>query len=85
MSLCAITTIDNPFNPLENFNDWLNFDMEKGYLTCEILDKNSYTSNQLSDKENNDEIEKAIDFLVENKFAINKLTGKIVPYKKVTK
>ena len=33
--LVAITTFDNPFNPFTQFTEWLLFDKEKGYTTCE--------------------------------------------------
>lgn len=31
---CAITTFDNPYDPLENFDEWYRFDEDKGYHTC---------------------------------------------------
>ena len=32
-----LTTIDNPYNPFENFDEWENFDRIKGYNTCNYL------------------------------------------------
>ena len=64
MSVVSITTIDNPYDPIEQFNQWYMFDMDKGYNTCSLLDRVSYTSNQLSDAENDAEIERAIDEIV---------------------
>ena len=34
-----LTTIDNPFDPFTQFDDWLRFDEEKGYHTCQFLAK----------------------------------------------
>ena len=43
------TTIDNPFHPLNEFDDWLAFDKRKGYNTLEKLDKFYKTSDLISD------------------------------------
>lgn len=43
------TTIDNPFHPLNEFDDWLAFDRRKGYNTLEKLDKFYKTSDLISD------------------------------------
>ena len=43
------TTIDNPFHPLNEFDDWLAFDRRKGYNTLEKLDKFYKTSDIISD------------------------------------
>lgn len=60
----AITTIDNPFHPIDQWIEWLMFDMEKGYNTCGLLDRIAKTSSQFSEKENLKEIERAIDEIV---------------------
>lgn len=59
-----LTTIDNPFNPFEDFDSWLQFDIEKGYYSCSYLARIAKTSDQLSDYENNLEIERAIDEII---------------------
>ena len=60
----AITTLDNPFDPIDEFDDWYRFDTDKGYNTCAYLDRIALTSDSLSDQENLDEIERAIDCLL---------------------
>lgn len=60
----ALTTIDNPWNPFTNFNEWFLFDVEKGYNSSEYLGRISHTSNQLTDEENEEEIESAIDEII---------------------
>ena len=63
-----LTTIDNPFDPFENFNSWFLFDVEKGYNSCAYLARIAQTSDQFTEKENNEEIEKAIDEIIEHDF-----------------
>ena len=63
---CALTTIDNPYSPFDEFNDWFLFDVQKGYNSCSYLARIAKTSNALSDKQNDEEIERAIDEIVLN-------------------
>ena len=44
------------------------FDIEKGYNTCEYLDRIARTSEQFSDEENDLEIERAIDEIIKYDF-----------------
>lgn len=64
MAKCALTTFDNPFDPIEQFDSWLRFDIDKGYNSCCYLDRIAKTSDSLSDAENDREIERAIDEIV---------------------
>lgn len=64
MIKCALTTFDNPFDPIDQFDSWFLYDIEKGYNTCERLARFANTSDQLTEKENNKEIERAIDEIV---------------------
>ena len=61
----ALTTFDNPFNPFTNFNEWFIWDTTHGYNSCGYLARIARTSSQLTDEENNAEIERAIDEIVE--------------------
>lgn len=63
-SKCALTTFDNPYDPFEQFTSWFLFDVEKGYNTCAYLGRIARTSDQLSDTENDMEIERAIDEII---------------------
>ena len=69
MARVALTTIDNPYDPFEQFNDWFLFDVEKGYNSCAYLDRIAQTSDQFSDEENENEIERAIDEIIKYDFA----------------
>ena len=68
MARCALTTIDNPFDPFEQFIPWFLFDEEKGYHSCAYLGRIAKTSDQLTDDENDLEIERAIDEIIQYDF-----------------
>lgn len=72
-----LTTIDNPYDPFENFKSWLMFDKEKGYNSSERLARIAVLTDEMSDVEIDEEIERAIDTIIE--FDILDI------YKKVTK
>lgn len=65
---CALTTFDNPFDPFEQFTSWFLFDEEKGYHSTSYLGRIARTSEQLSDVENEIEIERAIDEIIKYDF-----------------
>ena len=73
---CMLTTIDNPFNPFEQFTSWFLFDIEHGYNTCSRLARIAKFSDDLTQKEIDAENERAIDEIIENDF--------LNIYKKVT-
>jgi len=60
----ALTTFDNPYNPIDDFSSWFSFEVEKGYNSSGLLARFARTSDLLSDEENNVEIERAIDEIV---------------------
>ena len=64
----ALSTIDNPYNPFTQFTDWLMFDNDKGYQSCAYLARIANCSDQMSDEENNEEIERAIDEIIKYDF-----------------
>lgn len=65
---CMLTTFDNPYNPFEQFASWFLFDVEKGYNTSSYLGRIARISDQLSEEENNLEIERAIDEIIKYDF-----------------
>ena len=67
-SKVALTTIDNPFNPFVDFDSWFMFDIDKGYNSCAYLARIAKTSDSLSDEENDEELERAIDEIIKYDF-----------------
>ena len=57
----ALTTIDNPFDPFDQFEDWFAFDTQKGYNSCNYLAKIAKLSSLMTEKEIVNELEHAID------------------------
>lgn len=55
-----LTTIDNPYDPFTQFNDWYNYDCEKKYFTSEYLDRIANTNNSMTEKEIDEAIHKAM-------------------------
>jgi len=72
-----LTTIDNPFNPFTQFDEWYAYDTEKGYHTCNYLSRVAKVSDDLSDDEEASEISRAIDEIVH--FNINGMYIKVTP------
>lgn len=60
-----LTTVDNPFNPFTQFDDWYAFDEQKGYCTSEYLARLTYTSDDLNDEMNELAINQAINEIIE--------------------
>ena len=67
-NVCMLSTIDNPYNPFENFESWFMFDMEKGYYSCSRLDRIANFTDDMTQKEIDDETERAIDEIIKYDF-----------------
>ena len=78
----ALTTSDNPYNPITEYEDWRRFDtVEHNYDTEGYFDRISHTTNELGDEIYIDDIESAIDEAV--KFNLISWLYDGVNYKKV--
>ena len=63
-----LTTLDNPFNPFEDFTSWFMFDCEKGHNTCGRLARIANLDSEMSQKEVDDEMDRAMDLIVKYDF-----------------
>ena len=73
----ALTTTDNPYDPIDQYDDWSAFDMQMGYNTDAYIARVLKTSSELSEEEQNRDYEAAI-----NEILSYNLTGN---YKKIVK
>lgn len=63
-----LSTVDNPFNPFEQFASWFAFDVEKGYNSCSYLARIAQLNDSMSQSEIDNEIERAIDEIIKYDF-----------------
>lgn len=64
-----VTTYDNPFNPFEDFTNWLKFDHMMGYYTDARIARLTGNTDNLSEQDENQEIDRAVDTLLKYDFA----------------
>lgn len=63
----ALTTIDNPYSPFSQYDEWYNYDLEKGYDCCGYIDRMSFgrlDSDSLSEEDEDQITESIIDEIV---------------------
>ena len=65
---CMLTTVDNPFDPFDDFDSWFMFDIEKGYNSCSLLARIMKVSDDMTEKEEDEERERAIDEIIKYDF-----------------
>ena len=53
-----LTTIDNPFSPFDQFEEWNQYDQEKGYMTINLLCRCMHAPEELSQEEKDYEMTK---------------------------
>lgn len=68
----ALTTIDNPYDPFDQFEEWFLYDVEKGYNSCSYLARIAQITDDMTEYEKNIEIERAIDEIIFYDFTCNR-------------
>ena len=63
-----LTTIDNPYDPFEQFTLWLLFDKEQGYNTVDYIGRIIQLSPEMSRKEEEEAYDRAVDTIIANDF-----------------
>ena len=63
--LHMLTTTDNPFNPITQFDEWYVFDVGHGYNSLSLLARIAPTSDVLSEEQNKRIIEEGIQEIVD--------------------
>lgn len=72
-----LTTTDNPFDPFDQYDDWLAYDINMGYNTAAYLARITITSSELSLVDQLMSINVAIDEIInENVLGIYKKVSK---------
>jgi hypothetical protein len=78
-----LTTVDNPFDPFTQFEEWMVWDERAGYYTLSYLDRIAKLSNDVSDADQELAIKNAIDSIVKENVSGMwrkvKENGEIVP------
>ena len=77
-----LTTIDNPFNPFTQWDEWKRYDEDKKYYTCSYLARIAKTSDDLSEVDYNKAIDDAIEEIVS--LNINGMYTKVYEEKNIT-
>lgn len=77
MSESMLTTVDNPFDPFTQFDEWYAYDENAGYHTSAFLARIVKSSDELSEADQSVAIENAIDEVV--------LINSLGLYRKVTR
>lgn len=60
----VLTTVDNPFNPVTQFDEWNAYDMAAGHHTLALLGRVVVTSDELSEADQSLALEYAIEEIV---------------------
>lgn len=60
-----LTTIDNPFNPFDDYDSWFAFDTRVGHHTASYLARVVVTSDNMSEPDQRLAIEHAIDEIID--------------------
>ena len=64
MIVHAITTVDNPYHPIEQFDEWYRMDCLLGYYSLSYVARIAKFGDNLTDEENQVQTSNAIDEII---------------------
>lgn len=64
MQESMLTTVDNPYDPFTQYDEWYAFDERMGYHSNSLLARIVFSSDELSEPDQSAAIESAIDEIV---------------------
>lgn len=64
ITAAMLTTIDNPYDPFTQYEEWDAYDQQMGYYSCSYLARVAYISDELSRADRAKIIEEAIDEII---------------------
>ena len=59
-----LTTLDNPYDPFDDFTSWYKFDCEKDHNTSSRLARIAKINAEMTQKEVDEEMDRAMDFII---------------------
>lgn len=73
-NVCMLSTLDNPFNPFDDFTSWYMYDCEKGHNTASRIARIADLNSEMTQKEQDEAMRQAIEFIMkhdlEKKFTV---------------
>lgn len=64
MIVSMLTTMDNPYDPFDDYDEWFAYDSRMGYHTPSFLARIVVTSDELSESDQNVAVDVAIDEII---------------------
>ena len=63
--MVMLTTIDNPYDPFTQFDEWYAYDEQKGYCTCGLVARITKTSSNFGPSVILNDVEAAINEIID--------------------
>lgn len=74
-----LTTVDNPFDPFEQFDEWYRWDSESGYNTPALLDRVVVVSDDTSEADQAKAVQWGMEEIArENVSGMHKMVSKLI-------